>query len=269
MERRRPLDEEFQMPSFRLDNRVALITGGSRGLGLGMALALAHSGADVTIVSRNKEELDKAAALLQTKGRQAYTIAADVGDIAQVQNLVPQVIERFGRLDILVNAAGINIRQPFDTFTPEDWDRLININSKSAFFLSQAAARVMRAQGKGKIINVGSIAFDLLLPNVALYGVSKNALRGMTKALAIELAKDNIQVNSISPGRFWTQMADAVFSDPDRYESIISMLPMGRPGVPADLAGATVLFASDASDYITGQNIFIDGGWSVNAGMKA
>ena len=269
MERRRPLDEEFQMPSFRLDNRVALVTGGSRGLGLGMALALAHAGAAVALVSRGAEELEKAANLIRATGRQAFTLQADVGDIAQVQTLVPQVTAQFGRLDILVNAAGINIRQPFDQFTPEDWDKLININSKSAFFLCQAAARAMRAQGKGKIINVGSIAFDLILPNIALYAVSKNAIRGLTKSLAIELAKDNITVNAISPGRFWTQMADAVFSDPERYNSIMGMLPLGRPGVPADLAGATLLFASDAGDYITGQNIFVDGGWSVNAGMKA
>ena len=269
MERRRPLDEEFQMPSFRLDNRVALVTGGSRGLGLGMALALAHAGADVALVSRGAEELEKAAHLIRATGRQAFTVPADVGDIAQVQAIVPQVKAHYGRLDILVNAAGINIRQPFDQFTPEDWDRLININSKSAFFLCQAAARAMREQGKGKIINVGSIAFDLVLPNIALYAVSKNALRGLTKALAIELAKDNITVNAISPGRFWTQMADAVFSDPERYESIISMLPLGRPGVPSDLAGVTLLFASDAGDYITGQNIFVDGGWTANSGMKA
>jgi NAD(P)-dependent dehydrogenase (short-subunit alcohol dehydrogenase family) len=268
MERRRPLDEEFQMPSFRLDNRVALVTGGSRGLGLGMALALAHAGADMAIVARNAEELAKAAELIRATGRQAFTIQADMGNIAQVQTLVPQVMEQCGRLDILVNCAGINIRQPFDTFTPEDWDRLMTINSKSVFFLSQAAARVMRSQGKGKIINVGSIALELVLPNIALYAVSKNALRGMTKALAIELAKDNIHVNMIAPGRYWTQMADAVFSDPERYDSIINMLPLGRPGIPADLAGATVLLASDASDYITGQTIFVDGGWTANSGMK-
>lgn len=268
MERRRPLDEEFQMPSFRLDNRVALVTGGSRGLGLGMALALAHSGASVAIVARKADELAKAADLIRTTGQQAFTIQADIGDIAQVQTLVPQVVERFGRLDILVNSAGINIRQPFDTFTPEDWDRLININSKSVFFLSQAAARVMRTQGKGKIINVGSIALELVLPNIALYAVSKNAVRGLTKALAVELAKDNITVNTIAPGRFWTQMVDAVFSDPERYDSIVNMLPLGRPGVPSDLAGATVLLASDASDYITGQTIFVDGGWTANSGMK-
>lgn len=256
------------MPSFRLDNRVALVTGGSRGLGLGMALALAHSGASVAIVARKAEELAKAAELIRATGQQAFTVQADIGDIAQVQTIVPQVTAHFGRLDILVNSAGINIRQPFDMFTPEDWDRLININSKSAFFLSQAAARAMRQQGKGKIINVGSIALELVLPNIALYAVSKNALRGLTKALAIELAPDNITVNTIAPGRFWTQMVDAVFADPERYESIVNMLPLGRPGVPADLAGATVLLASDAGAYITGQTLFVDGGWTANSGMK-
>ena len=138
---KRPLDEEFQMPSFRLDNRVALVTGGSRGLGLGMALALAHSGADIAIASRTLSDLETAAGLIRATGREALTIQADIGDVAQIPGIIEQVTAKFGRLDILVNAAGINIRQPFDNFTPEDWDKLININLKSAFFLSQAAAR--------------------------------------------------------------------------------------------------------------------------------
>ena len=269
MTRQRPLDEEFQMPSFRLDNRVALITGGSRGLGLGMALALAHSGADIAIASRTLSDLETAAALIAATGRKCLMIQSDIGDVTQVPIIIEQVTAKFGRLDILVNAAGINIRQPFDEFTPEDWDKLININLKSAFFLSQAAARVMRTQGGGKIINVGSISFDLIIPNIALYAVSKNGLRGLTRALAVEYAKDNITANAIAPGRFWTTMTDAVFSDPERYESAVAVLPMKRPGVPADLAGATLLLASDAGNYITGQTIFIDGGWSVNGGVKA
>ncbi len=266
---KRPLDEEFQMPSFRLDNRVALITGGSRGLGLGMALALAHSGADIAIASRTLSDLETAAALIEATGRKCLMIQSDIGDVTQVPIITEQVTAKFGRLDILVNAAGINIRQPFDEFTPEDWDKLININLKSAFFLSQAAARVMRTNGGGKIINVGSISFDLIIPNIALYAVSKNGLRGLTRALAVEYAKDNITANAIAPGRFWTTMTDAVFSDPERYESAVAVLPMKRPGVPADLAGATLLLASDAGNYITGQTIFIDGGWSVNGGVKA
>ena len=266
---KRPLDEEFQMPNFRLDNRVALITGGSRGLGLGMALALAHSGADIAIASRTLSDLETAAALIEATGRKCLMIQSDIGDVTQVPIIIEQVTSKFGRLDILVNAAGINIRQPFDEFTPEDWDKLININLKSAFFLSQAAGRIMRTQGGGKIINVGSISFDLIIPNIALYAVSKNGLRGLTRALAVEYAKDNITANAIAPGRFWTTMTDAVFSDPERYESAVAVLPMKRPGVPADLAGATLLLASDAGNYITGQTIFIDGGWSVNGGVKA
>ena len=266
---KRPLDEEFQMPSFRLDDRVALVTGGSRGLGLGMALALAHAGADIAIASRTLSDLETAAALIEATGRKCLMIQSDIGDVTQVPIIIEQVTAKFGRLDILVNAAGINIRQPFDEFTPEDWDKLININLKSAFFLSQAAARVMRTQGGGKIINVGSISFDLIIPNIALYAVSKNGLRGLTRALAVEYAKDNITANAIAPGRFWTTMTDAVFSDPERYESAVAVLPMKRPGVPSDLAGATLLLASDAGNYITGQTIFIDGGWSVNGGVKA
>ena len=269
MTRQRPLDEEFQMPSFRLDNRVALVTGGSRGLGLGMALALAHSGADIAIAARTQSDLATAAALIRATGRQALTIQADIGDVAQNSGIIEQVTAKFGRLDILVNAAGINIRQPFDNFTPEDWDKLININLKSAFFLSQAAARVMRIQGGGKIINVSSLSTELLIPNIALYAVSKGGLRGLTRALAVEGAKDNITVNAIAPGRFWTTMTDAVFSDPEKYDSAVSVVPMHRPGVPADLAGAILLLASDAGAYITGQTIFIDGGWSVSGGVKA
>jgi len=257
------------MPSLRLDGRVALVSGGSRGLGLGMAFALAHAGADLALVARTEEELEQAASHVRALGRKALALAADVSETAALPGLVRRVADHFGRLDVLVNAAGINIRQPADSFTEQDWDRLMSINLKSAFFLSQAAARVMRQQGKGKIINVGSIAFEIIVPNVALYAISKGGMRQMTRALAIEWAKDRINVNAIAPGRFWTQMTDAVFSDPDRYESAVSVIPVGRPGIPADLAGATVLLASDASDYITGQTIVVDGGWTVFGSVKA
>jgi len=267
-QRRRPLDHEFEMPGFRLDGRVALVTGGNRGLGLGMALALAHMGADIALAARTVAQLEQAARLVQDTGRQALTIPTDVSDIAQVRAMVQQTTAHFGRLDILVNGAGINIRQPADTFTEDDWNRLMNINLKAVFFACQEAARAMRRQGKGKIINVGSLAFEIAIPNIALYATSKGGLRQMTRALAIEWAKDNICVNAIAPGRFWTAMTDAVFSKNELYDRAVRVIPMGRPGIPADLAGATVLLASDASDYITGQTIVVDGGWLVDGGVK-
>ena len=260
---------EFQMPSLRLDGRVALVTGGSRGLGLGMALALAHAGADIILAARTESELEDAAARVKEIGRRAYPLKTDVSDVIAVRAMVRTAAEHFGRLDILVNAAGINIRQPADTFTEADWDRVMAVNLKGAFFACLEARQLMRQFGKGKIINVGSIAFEIVVPNVALYATSKGGMRQMTRSLAIEWARDNIYVNAIAPGRFWTKMTDAVFSDPDLYQSAVSPIPLGRPGAPADLAGATILLASDASDYITGQTIVVDGGWLVNGGVKA
>lgn len=266
--RRRPLDHEFKMPSLRVDGQVALVTGGSRGLGLGMGLALAHAGADIALAARTVEQLEAAAELVRQTGQRALIVPTDVSDMAAVRAMVHKTVEHFGRLDILVNGAGINIRQPADTFTEQDWDRLFAINLKSTFFACQEAARIMRKQGKGKIINLGSLTFEVAIPNIALYAASKGGMRQLTRALAVEWAKDHIMVNAIAPGRFWTAMTDAVFSDEKLYDSAVDVIPAQRPGIPADLAGATVLLASDASDYITGQTIVVDGGWLVNAGVK-
>jgi NAD(P)-dependent dehydrogenase (short-subunit alcohol dehydrogenase family) len=263
------MSSEFKMPSLRLDGRVALVTGGGRGLGLGVALALAHAGADVALAARTESELQEAARQIQEVGRSSFVLPADVSDVSAVRSMVQRAAEHFGRLDILVNAAGINIRQPVDSFTEADWERLMGINLKGAFFASQEAARVMRHQGKGKIINIGSVAFEIIVPNIALYAISKGGMRQMTRSLAVDLAGDNIYVNAIAPGRFWTKMTDAVFSDAKLYESAVAPIPLGRPGTAADLAGAAILLASDASDYITGQTIVVDGGWLVSGGVKA
>jgi len=268
-EMRRQRDDEFSMPSLRLDGRVALVTGGGRGLGLAMALALSHAGADIALAARTEAELERAAQLIRATGRQAIALPTDVARVDEVRDTVRRAADHFGRLDILVNAAGINYRRPLETFTEDDWDKLMAINLKGAFFAAQEAVSFMRRQGSGRIINVGSIAFDIVVPNVALYAISKGGMRGMTRALAVDLAKDGITVNAIAPGRFWTQMTDAVFSKPDLYESAVSVIPMGRPGIPSDLAGATIVLASDAGSYITGQTIFVDGGWTVNGGVKA
>ncbi len=273
-ERRMPLDSEFQMPSFRLDGRTALVTGGGRGLGLGMAQALAHCGANIALASRTESELESAAEMIRSIGRKAIILPTDVGDADAVQATVRKAAEQLGRLDILVNAAGINFRKPWDTFTIEDWDKIMSVNLKGAFFAAQEAARIMRDQKmeracRGKIINVGSIAFEIVVPNIALYAISKGGMRQMTRALAIDLAKHNICVNAIAPGRFWTKMTDSIFSVPELYDSAVSVIPMGRPGMANELAGVTALLASDASDYITGQSVMVDGGWTAGAGVKA
>jgi NAD(P)-dependent dehydrogenase (short-subunit alcohol dehydrogenase family) len=207
--------------------------------------------------------------LIQALGCESLTLPTDVSDVTSVKAMVHAAADHFGRLDILVNGAGINIRQPVDNFTEDDWDRLMAVNLKGAFFASTEAATRMRQQGKGKIINVGSVAYEIILPNIALYAISKGGMRQMTRSLAVEWAKDNIYVNSIAPGRFWTKMTDAVFSDETLRASAVSPIPLGRPGTASDLAGVTMLLASDASDYITGQTIFVDGGWLVQAGVKA
>jgi NAD(P)-dependent dehydrogenase (short-subunit alcohol dehydrogenase family) len=273
-ERRMPLDSEFQMPSFRLDGRTALVTGGGRGLGLGMAQALAYCGANIALASRTESELENAAEMIRAIGRKAIILPTDVSDAEAVQAMVRKAAEQLGRLDILVNCAGINFRKPWDAFTIEDWDKIMAVNVKGAFFAAQEAARVMRDQKaeracRGKIINVGSIAFEIVVPNIALYAISKGGMRQMTRALAVELAKHSICVNAVAPGRFWTKMTDSVFSVPELYDSAVSVIPMSRPGVATDLAGVTALLASDASDYITGQTVMVDGGWTAGAGVKA
>jgi len=257
------------MPSLRLDGQVAIVTGGSRGLGLGIARALAVHGADLVLASRGAGELDRAAEGLRALGRKVVTVPVDIASREAPATLVEAAITRLGRLDILVNGAGINVRKPAASFSREDFEAVLRVNLEAAFFLAQAAGHVMRQQGRGRIISIGSIAQEVAVPNVAIYAMSKGGLRQMTKALSLEWAKDNVTVNAIAPGRFWTTMTDAVFSDDRLYDAAVRVIPMGRPGVPSDLAGAAVLLASDAGAYITGQTIVIDGGWLASSGVEA
>jgi 2-dehydro-3-deoxy-D-gluconate 5-dehydrogenase len=266
--RERPSDSEFVFPSFRLDGRVALVTGGSRGLGLGIALALAEYGADVALAARGADELERAAALVRSRGRRALTIPIDITARDAPATLVERTSNELGGIDVLVNGAGVNLRKPAAAFRREDYDGLMRINVEAAFFISQAVGPLMRERRWGRIICIGSIAAEVAIPNIALYATSKGALRQMVKSLALEWAKDGVTVNAIAPGRFWTKMTDAVFSDERLYQSAVRVIPMGRPGVPSDLAGAAVLLASDAGAYITGQSLVIDGGWLASGGVE-
>jgi NAD(P)-dependent dehydrogenase (short-subunit alcohol dehydrogenase family) len=258
----------FDMPSFRLDGRVALVAGGGRGLGLGAALALAHAGAGVAIVARTAADVHEAADRVRALGREALGIVTDVTAPAAPVACVAEVVAHFGRLDILVYAAGVNVRVPADQLSRDDYARLMRVNAESAFFFAQAAAPTMRAQGRGRIIAIGSVAAEIAIPRISAYAMSKGALKQMVKALALEWARDGITVNAVAPGRFRTAMTEAIFSDPHLLASAVRVIPMGRPGTASDLAGAIVLFASDASAYITGQTLVVDGGWLAGGGVE-
>jgi NAD(P)-dependent dehydrogenase (short-subunit alcohol dehydrogenase family) len=258
----------FDMPSLRLDGRVALVTGGGRGLGLGAALALAHAGAAVAVVARTADQVHEAADRVRSLGRDALGVVADVAEPGAPEACVAQVVAHFGRLDVLVYSAGLNVRVPADQFSREDYARIMRVNVEGAFFFAQAVRPIMRAQGRGRIIVIGSVAAEVAIPRISVYAMSKGALRQMVKGLAIEWARDGITVNAVAPGRFWTAMTDAIFSDPQVHASAVRVIPMGRPGTASDLAGAIVLFASDASAYITGQTLVVDGGWLAGGGVE-
>lgn len=248
--------------AFDLTGKVALVTGASRGLGKAMALALAQAGADLALAARGVQGLEQAAADARALGRKALIVPTDVTQVSQIEALVQAATEGFGRLDIVISAAGINIRGPAIDFAEGDWDRVMAVNLKGVFFTCQAAGRAMIEQGSGSIITVASLTTTFGFPNIIAYCASKGGVGQLTKALASEWAPYGVRVNAIGPGYYHTALTEPLFQDPDFVAYIHSRIPMNHPGVPEDLAGATVFLASDASAYITGQILYVDGGWT-------
>ncbi len=249
------------LDSFRLDGRVALVTGAARGLGQAMALGLAEAGAD--IVGLDRCTSDETGEAVRKLGRRFSQICCDLREasVADLNAIVGQVVADMGRLDILVNNAGIIRRAPALEFSEADWDDVLQINLKAVFFLSQAAGKAMMAQGGGKIINVASmLSFQggILVPS---YTAAKSAVAGITRALANEWARHRINVNAIAPGYMATDNTAPLRADPVRSESILARIPAGRWGEPADLKGVVVFLASPASDYMHGSIVCVDGGW--------
>jgi 2-deoxy-D-gluconate 3-dehydrogenase len=247
------------MNPFDLTGRVAIVTGANTGIGQGIAVALAGAGADVALVGRSAatETADK----VQQLGRRAAIIGADLSTIAPVQDVVDRTLAELGGLDILVNNAGIIRRNDAVDFTEEDWDAVVDTNLKSVFFLSQAAARHMISQGKGKIINIASMLSFQGGIRVPSYTASKSGVAGLTKLLANEWAAKGINVNAIAPGYIATNNTAALQADENRNRSIMERIPAGRWGDPSDLGGAAVFLSSSASDYVQGHILAVDGGW--------
>ncbi len=246
----------------RLENKIALVTGGGRGLGRAIAIRLAEEGADVAIASRTLEQIEAVAKEIEELGRRSLAMATDVSDSNQVKALVEEVLRRLERIDILVNNAGMLIRAPFLEQTEEQWDRVIDVNLKGMFLCAQVVAREMIGRGtKGKIINMASIESHVVVPGHVPYTASKGAILMLTKAMALEMAPYGINVNAIGPATTETEMNRDVREDPVRCQDLLAKIPMGRFGKPVDVANAAVFLASEESRQITGTIIYVDGGW--------
>ena len=250
------------LDALRIDGRVAIVTGASRGLGRAMALALAEAGADVVVAARSKPELEETAHLIDALGRRALVVPTDVGVYSQVEALVTRTIGALGGLDIVVNNSGIARVSPVAEMSPEDFRRVLEVNLVGVFNGCRAAAAHLIAQRSGKIINLASVLGQVGLPGYSAYAASKGGVAAFTRALAAEWARHNIQVNALAPGWFVTDMNAEAFADPKTRERLLRDVPARRTGRIEEIGPLLVYLASPASDFMTGQTVFLDGGHS-------
>jgi len=247
---------------FDLNGKVAMVTGGTRGLGKVTAMALAKAGADVAVCGRSKADLERVPSAIEGLGRASAGFALDVTSKESIRNGFDRIMKRFGKVDILVNNAGVNYRVPVLEFPEEEWDLVINTNLKGYFLVSQIVVPQMLDRGYGKLINMSSILGKVGLPNQVAYASSKGGVDQLTKVMALEWAKGGVRVNSIGPTYFETELVTQIRDDPERFNFINERTPMGRWGHLPELEGIVIFLAAPASDFITGQTIYIDGGWT-------
>jgi len=250
------------MSELKLQGRVAVITGAGKGLGKSMALALAASGAELALVGRDRASLEQVAALAQGSGRRAIPFTADVMNEADVRKLEADVVREFGRCDILINNAGINIRKNITDFTLAEWRSVLDTNLTGAFLMCRSFVPHMKGRGYGRIINMTSIMSHISMAQRSAYSASKAGLLGMTKALALELATEGITVNGISPGPFATEMNLPLLQNPALNQQFVSRIPLGRWGKVEDIGKLAVYLCSEDASFITGTDLLIDGGWT-------
>ncbi len=246
-----------------LGGRVALVTGSGRGIGRAIAVALSQSGASTILNDLDFESIKKVSEQISALGRKATPLRADVSQKKEVDEMVRRAIDLHGKIDILVNNAGVIVRKPMEDYTEDDWDRVIDVNLKGVFNFSHAVGRYMIAQRFGRIISIASIMGDVAVPPRASYSASKGGIIAFTKNLAAEWAKYNIAVNSVSPGWTVTEMTETYFGQEEVRKFLLERIPMARFAQPTEIADLVVFLASEKSGYITGQNIFIDGGWTI------
>ena len=252
----------FLEQQFSLEGKTALVTGASGGIGRALALALARAGALVGINGRSRERLDETAVQIEAAGGRSVRLSAELSDVEQCRELVDRTVEALGGIDILVNTAGMNRRAPVESVSQDDFDTIIATNLRSAFFLSQAAYPQMKARGGGKIVHVGSVTSSYGLGGVGVYGMSKSALAHLTKTMAVEWARDNIQVNCLAPGFILTPLTEApIWGDETRRTWLLGRIPASRPGNAEELVAALLLLVAPGSSYLSGQTLYVDGGF--------